>query len=466
MINKYKNAIIDKVYQYMEWEQSKDVQSIAFVCNNTKRVVDLNDNEFLLYRDYVRCVLPFFVLYENSDDIDDGSWADIAELFFNIRNCKRQEFVEKYWNTEARLKKQMDLLPIISLELIKFYALYHQLYIRNYYLSQKLRGYSSQQIINDYLNRINVPKKMWSMFNALANTNQPNPLKYLDASLQSDKDFVSNQILHDNVFRIIEEHKVPFTLDFAKDLRATSREIAFQMLISMLDFVEDKTIDTGYRQFELLIWGTNTPFNSLFQLISLNADDFNIKDKGHKYNWKEVLNLLSIETLDIDVDNSDIIISKEYVNKTDCFIRVPSLKYKAGSNPNRQDRVLYKCLTNLYNKLSENYFVFESPCKEAFIYRLSGLNRPDDLKIQWMGKNAFLGKLIRCLYEDTAGEIVPSYKKIATFMGVEGNIAAAGQITKGTKGTDEVVRLLTECGFTNVDVFEDEEIKKVEKFVS
>ena len=75
MINKYKNVIIDKVYQYLDWEQSKEVRTIAFVCNNTKRVVDLNDNEFLLYRDYVRSVLPLFVYHENFDDEDVRGWS-------------------------------------------------------------------------------------------------------------------------------------------------------------------------------------------------------------------------------------------------------------------------------------------------------------------------------------------------------------------------------------------------------
>ncbi|MBR1378751.1 MAG: hypothetical protein IJ557_06465 [Bacteroidaceae bacterium] len=455
MINKYKNVIIDKVYQYLDWEQSKEVRTIAFVCNNTKRVVDLNDNEFLLYRDYVRSVLPLFVLHENFDDEDDRGWSKIAELFFNIQNCERQEFVEKYWDVKARLKEQMDLLPIISLELSKFFALYHQIYIRNYYLSQQLEGYSSQQIFNDYLNKVNVPRKIWSMFNAQANMVQPNPLKYIDASLQSDKGLVFDKILLDYVFRKIEDHKIPLTYDFIQQLRATGREIAFQMLVSMLDFVEDKTTDPKYRQFELLVWGSNTPFNPLFQLISLNADDFNLKEARQKYNWKEVLNLLSIEELDIDVDNSDIIFSKDDNSENENFIRVPSSKYKGGVNQKLQDKMLYKCLTYLYNKLSEEYIAFESPCKDAFIYRFSGFNRPDDLKIKWIGKNAFLGKLIRCLYEDKNRGVVPSYKKIATYMGVKANIAAAGQIQKGTKDTKEIVDLLTDCGFTNVDVFED-----------
>ena len=40
-------------------------------------------------------------------------------------------------------------------------------------------------------------------------------------------------------------------------------------------------------------------------------------------------------------------------------------------------------------------------------------------------------------------------------MGVKANIAGAGQIQKGAKETEDIVKLLTDCGFTDVDVFED-----------
>jgi hypothetical protein len=45
-------------------------------------------------------------------------------------------------------------------------------------------------------------------------------------------------------------------------------------------------------------------------------------------------------------------------------------------------------------------------------------------------------------------------------MGLKNNIAAAGKVQKGSKGTDDIVKLLTECGFINVDVFEDPYGKK------
>lgn len=80
--------------------------------------------------------------------------------------------------------------------------------------------------------------------------------------------------------------------------------------------------------------------------------------------------------------------------------------------------------------------------------------------MKWIGRYAYLGKLIRCLYEDKDRGFVPAYKQVAEFMGLKNNVAAAGKVQKGSKGTDDIVKLLTECGFINVDVFEDPYGKK------
>ena len=62
--------------------------------------------------------------------------------------------------------------------------------------------------------------------------------------------------------------------------------------------------------------------------------------------------------------------------------------------------------------------------------------------------------------------MVPQYNDLAKFMGLNANLGGATQIKKGAKDTDEIVNLLTDCGFVNVDVFKEPNIKKVEKFVS
>lgn len=461
MINKYKDKIIDLVWQYIDWKKSDEISCISFVCDNTKKVINLSYNEFLLYRDYTRYALPVFLFHEKykKDNFihekyekDNFNWEDIATLFFDIHNCGRQEFVERYLQMEQKQKQQMELLPKFCLEIGKFLTIYNQLYIRIFFLSQNLLEYDRQKFFKDYINRVDVSKKVWSMINAYANTSQPNPLKYLDVSIQSDKNLISDKKLHDYVFKCFEEHTIPFTYEFVEQLKATERELIFQMLISMLDFVEDKKIDSGYRQLEQLVWGQQTPFYPLFQKISQHADDFNLKKEGQKYNWKEVLELLTSEESELG-DISNIIFSKEDATETDDYFRVMVIKYTKFENQNRQDLELYKCLKKLYHKLNDEYLAFDSPCEDAFIYRLSGFNRPDNLKIKWIGEYAFLGKIIRCLYENS--KYKPKYKKIASFMGVKANIAAAGQIIKGAKGTKDVIELLTECGFINVDVFED-----------
>lgn len=470
MINKYKDAIIDKALQYIEWEKSEEIRSTYFVCMNTKKVLDLSEEEFLLYRTYVRCALPIFIYHENYEDDedegeneDDGGWREIRDLFFNILDCERQEFVEKYWNAQERLDKKLKFLSFFCLEFYKFITIYYQLFLRNCFLSRQLEEYSFEKMVEDYVKKINIRQKMWSMLNAWKNVHQPNPINYLDVSTLSNNDFASNRLLHYDVFRKMEEHTIPFTDNFVENLRATNRELVFQMVISMLDFVEDKTMDAKLRQLELFIWNYKTQYYYLFQTISINAVGFNLKGEGQKYNWKEVLNLLSIEELDSNFDNSDIISTKDEATSSTDFIRVPSSKYRGGNNLNRKDRTLYKCLEKLYHKL---YDGTEFSCKEAFIYRFSGFNRPDNLQMECVVENAFLGKIVRCLYEDKTKGYTPPYKKMSKYFGLNANIAGAGNIKKGAKGTEEVIKLLSECGFVNVDVFEELKVKKVERIVS
>ena len=50
---------------------------------------------------------------------------------------------------------------------------------------------------------------------------------------------------------------------------------------------------------------------------------------------------------------------------------------------------------------------------------------------------------------------------MAEYFGIgKSNIAGAKKIIKGGKDTNEVVELLSKCGFINVDVFEDPYGKK------
>lgn len=454
MINKYKEDIINRVYEHIDWKLSPRVRNIAFACDNINRVEKLSGSEFSLFRNYVKDVLS---LSQNGFDDDNGSWAEIRSLFSDIQNCEHDEFIKKYSYTEAKQGELMRFLPPFCLELTKFFILDDQLCTRNHYQRLPLPEYKHDQRNDDYLNGINVANKEICMQRAKENIRQPNHLKYIDVSLQSDKELMSKPHYED-VYSIIKGRKIPLTENFKKQLIETSREIAFLMLVAMLDSVNDRNREPMFRQVELQVWGSNTPFNSLFQYVSLNADGFKFKE-GKYYNWKEVLNMLSIEEFDIDADNSDIYISKENNNNTKNFVRVPASKYKNGYDPKQKDMVLYKCLKKLYNKLYENN-AFESPCEEAFIYRFSGFNKPDDLKMKWIGRYAYLGKLIRCLYEDKDRGFVPAYKQVAEFMGLKNNIAAAGKVQQGSKGTDDIVKLLTECGFINVDVFEDSYGKK------
>lgn len=113
------------------------------------------------------------------------------------------------------------------------------------------------------------------------------------------------------------------------------------------------------------------------------------------------------------------------------YYKIPSIKI-AGDNK-QSDNQLYKCLQSLYESLYAQSF-FEKPCKEAFIYRLSGFNRPQNLEIRWIGPKAYLGKIIRCLYEDQERYQKSPYTKIASFMGLtNSNLAGAGKLVKGAK---------------------------------
>lgn len=167
---------------------------------------------------------------------------------------------------------------------------------------------------------------------------------------------------------------------------------------------------------------------------------------------------------DIQKTKKEILLDTKIIKQHTSFLRScegdPKWYEKIPNTKIKENRSIIECLDNLYNELIKKGWIPEDLNKELFIYRLSGLHGPYDTthKMGWIGKPADLGKLARCLYEDSRN--IPPYKKIGAFFGLGNNIAGASKIRSDNSSAIEIIEMLESCGFTNVDVFENPYAKK------
>ena len=95
MLSKYKEEIISRVWQLLNWEKCDEIHSIHFVCDNKKMISSLSGNEFSHYRIYVKFALFMFIYHEEYED-EDGKWSEIANLFFNIKVNRGDRFIDSH----------------------------------------------------------------------------------------------------------------------------------------------------------------------------------------------------------------------------------------------------------------------------------------------------------------------------------------------------------------------------------
>lgn len=143
------------------------------------------------------------------------------------------------------------------------------------------------------------------------------------------------------------------------------------------------------------------------------------------------------------------------------YVRVLSRKLKGvNMDPAKEDRILYGNLKKLYCKLIEEGILDETADEGLFIFRLSGLNKPNELTNNLSVKDSTkLGLVLRCLCSDLLN--VFHSKKISKFFITdkckEPNFSANTKVTP--KEMKEpipktnfyyVVKLLEDLGFCNV----------------
>ncbi len=457
MINRYREKIINCIWNLLDWEKCDYIPNIQFVRDNQKMISDLSDVEFSHYKVYTKYVLLMFIFHEEYND-EDGKWNEIANLFYDIQDVEQQLFSKRYWDATRRLEKELKWLPHFTLEIAKFFETYRQLYLRQSSLIIDAKRYDQEQLINDLNCNVNIKQKWILMTRAIEGRINSNPLMYVDNKTLSDKEFRMTRYICKTTFDVLYKHSIPLNKDFINNLQITSREIVFQMFIDMIEFVSNKTSDPEYRQIENMIWSMSPLTNTLFGFMVNHAEEFSASITNGYYNWNSILKILNSKDNE-NSDVKDILLIKDNDAENKEFKKIPNSKLKQQlGGEHLMDKELYCCLEKLYDNLSE-WHVFEKPCKEAFAFRLSGFNKPDNLDIRWVAGKALLGKIIRCLYENEND--TPPYKRMAQFFGINANIAGASQITKGAKGTDKVVKLLTDSGFKNVDVFTNNTPKRI-----
>jgi len=452
MINKYKKDIIDQIWQYIDWQKNKEINSILLVSKDIGYNIA---NNFEYYRCYIECICILFVLHDGYDTTDPEfvKWKKYGEFFFELLQSDQDTITLKYTKFAGKHVNDIAKLQLFALEFCKFAIAYQQRNAILSVLSEKAKNYNQNDYASDIVTGINVEDRIKNLMNAILNISQYNPIKYVPATTLTDEEYF-HLYKYDNIFKQINEKRVPFTNDFIQELRATCREITFQLFLRMIDHRKNRSISKETYLLEDLLWAESTPYYQLRQIVILNYGKIDMYS-GNTYHWNNILSMLqSAKDLDLEekMKDDDILIVKE-TEKSD-FIEVRKSKIKEPYS----DLKLYNNLNNLYKKL-EDKKSFETSCKEAFIYRLSGFNRPQDLSMKWIRKKSYLGKIIRCLYETDKEE--PPYKDMTEYFGIgKSNIAGAKKIIKGERDTNEVVELLTKCGFTNVDVFEDPYKKK------
>lgn len=147
------------------------------------------------------------------------------------------------------------------------------------------------------------------------------------------------------------------------------------------------------------------------------------------------------------------------------YVRVLNGKLKGvPKDSEREDRILYYKLKELFDKLVELGWIDNEANKELFVYRLSGLNKPDGyvidkkIKLKRVNKIAYV---LRCLCSSSKEEF-HSQTLNSFFIGPKNNEAKFSQGTRITKEDIEknnpgqkhvfweVVKLLEDLGFCNV----------------
>lgn len=147
------------------------------------------------------------------------------------------------------------------------------------------------------------------------------------------------------------------------------------------------------------------------------------------------------------------------------YVRVLNGKLKGvPKDSEKEDRILYYKLKELFDKLVELGWIANEANKELFVYRLSGLNKPDGyvidkkIKLKKVNKIAYV---LRCLCSSSKEEF-HSQTLNSFFISPKGNPARFSQGTRITeediKKTNivqkpvfwEVVKLLEGLGFCNV----------------
>ena len=463
MINKYKAGIINRIWDCIDWQQSPEYQGILFVQKNVKPIEKLTDAEFNYFQCFVKLSIELLFCNTLNETEDNQKWQYLLEGLVNCSQVGQRESSQIFYNLrrscDFEIKKTISWLP----EYYRFSKLYQQVAVRQEFLKKDFDQISNRQTnIQDYLEGVDLETKKRNIIKAVKCKN--NPLLFSDIFTQTDQDILINQEIISHVCNSFANCSVPLNDSFIKDINIANKELAFQMVLDIIEHFNNRQ-DRKTRLLGKYLWNNweqNAPFHTLYQTIYNNIDEYISACGELKFDWKAMRDILLRDNGNNQLCiNSDIVIIED--NNVKDFIRIPDIKWKQFEFNNNS--TLYGCLAKLYEKLYDKN-CFETPCKEAFIYRLSGLNRPDDLKIKWIGVKAFLGKIIRCLYEDTRQKMVPQYNDLAKFMGLNANLGGATQIKKGAKDTDEIVNLLTDCGFVNVDVFKEPNIKKVEKFVS
>lgn len=112
--------------------------------------------------------------------------------------------------------------------------------------------------------------------------------------------------------------------------------------------------------------------------------------------------------LDLVKRRNKLLIHDDGKYDTPQFVRVLNSKLKgvANKNPKDIDRLLYNDLDKLYGELIEQDYIEKDTDKDLFIYRLSGLNRPNGKELRQivLGKakrvGVRMGYILRCLCSD------------------------------------------------------------------
>ena len=147
------------------------------------------------------------------------------------------------------------------------------------------------------------------------------------------------------------------------------------------------------------------------------------------------------------------------------YVRVLNEKLKGvPKDSEKEDRILYYKLKELFDKLVELGWIANEANKELFVYRLSGLNKPDGyvidkkIKLKKVNKIAYV---LRCLCSSSKEEF-HSQTLNSFFIGPKNHEAKFSQGTRITKEDIEknnpgqktvfweIVRLLEDLGFCNV----------------